>query len=384
MVRLVEDDALNARYGIWFDYQDDYNFIYFGISNPGEYRVAVIQSNSNRIEIQDWTPHPAIRRGAATNILTIETEPEGKVTLGVNGEQVATFTDKTFDGGSIAFFCYAETVPTTCRLERCASGNRSEAAVPLDFTLAAFDEFCQRLTAHAGLHRRRLPDSHHAAPHSFLILRLDVDYRERHAVYMARIADRYDLRGSFYFRRGTNGFNLEAIRAVAALDHEVGYHFETLDICRGDFDQAEALLLDHLDELRAEGLTIRTVAAHGSTPTAPTYRRNLDLFVKRPDLFERADLLGETTLSIDFAKVTYLSDATWAGAATAIIEPGTTANPHRCTRSKMNWPAETPAYISIFIRTSGLPTPPARSISGCATGSAGECCPSCASFGSSG
>jgi hypothetical protein len=118
VVRLVEDDALNVRYGIWFDYQDDYNFIYFGISNTGEYRVAVIQSNSNRIEIQDWTPDPVIRRGAATNVLNIKKEPEGKVTLGINGEQVATFIDKTFDSGSIAFFCYAETVPTTCRLER--------------------------------------------------------------------------------------------------------------------------------------------------------------------------------------------------------------------------------------------------------------------------
>jgi hypothetical protein len=197
-------------------------------------------------------------------------------------------------------------------------------AVPLDFTLSAFDEFCQRLThmpvfTVAGYLTRTTPP-----PTPFLILRLDVDYRERHAIYMARIAERYDLRGTFYFRRGANGFNLEAMRAVAALDHEVGYHFETLDICRGDFDQAEALLLDHLAELRAEGLTIRTVAAHGSTPTAPTYCRNLDLFVKRPDLFERADLLGETTLSINFTKVTYLSDATWAWHRYDHYQPGTT------------------------------------------------------------
>jgi len=118
VVRLVEDDALNARYGIWFDYQDDYNFIYFGISNTGEYRVAVIQSNSNRIEIQNWTSNPVVRSGAATNVLSIKKEDGGQVTLGINGEQVATFVDSTFDGGSIAFFCYAETVPTTCRLER--------------------------------------------------------------------------------------------------------------------------------------------------------------------------------------------------------------------------------------------------------------------------
>lgn len=116
-VSLAEDNVTGARYGIWFDYKDDYNFIYFGISNTGEYRVAVIQSNSSRIEVQNWTPSPAIRPGAATNVLTIETDPDKQVILSVNGQQLTTFTNNTFDGGSIAFFCYAESVPATCRLE---------------------------------------------------------------------------------------------------------------------------------------------------------------------------------------------------------------------------------------------------------------------------
>jgi hypothetical protein len=117
-VRLVESDVAEARYGIWFNYQDDYNFIYFGISNTGEYRVAVIVHNSNRVEVQDWTPHPAVQPGAATNTLTVEASPGGTYTLSVNGEQLLSFKDQTFNGGSVAFFCYAKSVPATCRLER--------------------------------------------------------------------------------------------------------------------------------------------------------------------------------------------------------------------------------------------------------------------------
>lgn len=117
-VQLVEEDVVDARYGIWFNYQDDYNFIYFGISNQGAYRAAVIQRNRNRIELQDWTPHPIIRRGAATNTLTVASTPQGDITLGVNGETLAVFNNPTFTSGSIAFFCYAESVPATCRLER--------------------------------------------------------------------------------------------------------------------------------------------------------------------------------------------------------------------------------------------------------------------------
>lgn len=117
-VTLVEAGAQDARYGVWFNYQDDYNFIYFGIANDGRYRVAVILRNDNRLEIQDWQPHPAIHPGAATNTLSIEASPSGDITLGINGEPVASFNDRTFNGGSLAFFCYARSVPTTCRLER--------------------------------------------------------------------------------------------------------------------------------------------------------------------------------------------------------------------------------------------------------------------------
>ncbi len=117
-VRLVEEGVQEARYGLWFHYQDDFNFIYFGISNDGRYRVAVILRNANRREIQDWTPHPAIRTGAATNTLAVETTVTGEITLSINGETVANFTDRTFSTGSLAFFCYARSVPATCRLER--------------------------------------------------------------------------------------------------------------------------------------------------------------------------------------------------------------------------------------------------------------------------
>jgi len=40
------------------------------------------------------------------------------VALSINGERVRTFDDETFTSGSIAFFCYAQSVPATCRLER--------------------------------------------------------------------------------------------------------------------------------------------------------------------------------------------------------------------------------------------------------------------------
>jgi len=199
--------------------------------------------------------------------------------------------------------------------------------VPLDFTFAAFDAFCGRIASLsvytvADYLARPTP-----SPTPFVILRLDVDYREAHAVQMAQIAQRHHLRGSFYFRDRHGLFNLEVMRRIAALDHEVGYHFETLDTCQGDFEAAERLFLDHLEQLRRAGLVIRTVAAHGSPPTAPTYRSNLDLVSRSSRLLERAGLLGETTLSIDFTQITYASDATWRWRRYSGFKPGMQGRP---------------------------------------------------------
>jgi hypothetical protein len=117
-VSILEDNLPEAQVGIWFHYQDDYNFIYFGISNQGEYRVAVIQDNTTRREVKDWTPDRAIRRGTAANTLTIEAGADGTIMLGVNGEQLLSFNDLTYDTGSVAFFCRSQTVPATCHLTR--------------------------------------------------------------------------------------------------------------------------------------------------------------------------------------------------------------------------------------------------------------------------
>jgi hypothetical protein len=117
-VSLVEDAVEEAYYGVWFHYQDGQNFIYFGVSNEGEYRVAVVQENKNVLVIRDWTPHSAVNPGAASNMLTVEARADGIFILAINHEQVLTFTDHTYTGGSVAFFCRAKSVPATCRLDR--------------------------------------------------------------------------------------------------------------------------------------------------------------------------------------------------------------------------------------------------------------------------
>jgi hypothetical protein len=67
-----------------------------------------------------------------------------------------------------------------------------------------------------------------------LILRHDVDRRLGKTLVMAEMEGRAGGRASYYFRRARRGFPAHAIRRVAELGHEIGYHYETLSAARGD------------------------------------------------------------------------------------------------------------------------------------------------------
>jgi hypothetical protein len=183
--------------------------------------------------------------------------------------------------------------------------------VAAGFALRVFETACQRLARFPAFPLADYLTSPVPVTTPFALLRFDVDFRTEHALQMAQIAAQHQLCGSFYFRWTPRGFDFCVINAVASLGHEIGYHFETLDICRGNLDQAADLFIQHVEELRAAGLDIKTAAAHGAIPTAAGYKSNLDLLRKRPHLLERAHLAGETTLSVDFSQVTYVSDAGW-------------------------------------------------------------------------
>ncbi len=179
------------------------------------------------------------------------------------------------------------------------------------FTFAAFAELCRHLSTMpvfcvADYFALSAPP---APP--FAILRLDVDYREPNAVRLAEIAAQQGVHGSFYFRWQGKTFPLDKMHAVQALGHEVGYHFETLDLCAGNWMCARQTFLAHIAQLRAAGIHVQTVAAHGSSPRATTYRNNRDLLRHAPELLRQAHLRGDAMQHMDFARVWYVSDATW-------------------------------------------------------------------------
>ena len=112
---------------------------------------------------------------------------------------------------------------------------------------------------------------------------------------------------TYFFRAQGRGFDAEVIRTVAALGHEVGYHYESVTQARGDLERARALFARDLARLR-ECAPVKVASMHGS-PLLPWDNREIWARATPADF----GLLGEVYRDIDYRVVHYISDTgrTW-------------------------------------------------------------------------
>ena len=90
-------------------------------------------------------------------------------------------------------------------------------------------------------------------PSPFILLRHDVEAKYENALQMARLQHSRGIRGTYYFRiYGKNGHSA-VIREIAALGHEIGYHYDDLSHCKGDYEKAIRRFEENLTYLRQFG-----------------------------------------------------------------------------------------------------------------------------------
>lgn len=96
-----------------------------------------------------------------------------------------------------------------------------------------------------------------------VVLRHDVDRNPRNALAMARLEAAQGVRATYYFRIVPVSFVPEIIKEIAALGHEVGYHYE--DWHRGAYriETALPLFAEALAKIRAIA-PVRSISMHGS------------------------------------------------------------------------------------------------------------------------
>jgi hypothetical protein len=176
----------------------------------------------------------------------------------------------------------------------------------MDFTLDSYRLYLNALKGHFG---RSYPFKElmgPTPPEHFLALRHDVDRKVDRALDMARVEHELGLVASYYFRVPYT-FDVDVIRAIEGLGHEVGYHYENLSETDGDVEKALTDFAEKLEQLRTV-TTISTCCMHGR-PLKPYDNRDLWRDpVRHKQLTERFGILGELYLDIDYTDIAYITD----------------------------------------------------------------------------
>jgi hypothetical protein len=177
----------------------------------------------------------------------------------------------------------------------------------LDFTIEKYTDLCEaiafsgytHLTVRAYLESRDLPSK-------LIVMRHDVDTSPKNEPMTALVESDFGISATYYFRYKGGVFRPDVMRKLAAMGHEIGYHYETLDKAKGDSVKALETFKHELAAFK-EVADVRTISMHGNPLTRWD---NRNLWCKHD--FRDFGVLGEAYLS--FHDILYLSDTgrTWS------------------------------------------------------------------------
>jgi hypothetical protein len=136
----------------------------------------------------------------------------------------------------------------------------------------------------------------------FILLRHDVDLKAHNSLLTAQIEHQLGIRATYYFRVVPQSNQPDIIRSIAALNHEIGYHYEDMAICQGDHQRAYAHFQEQLVYFR-QFYPVRTICMHG----APTSQWDGKELWKKYD-YRDLGIIGEPYFDIDFSQMFYLTD----------------------------------------------------------------------------
>lgn len=183
----------------------------------------------------------------------------------------------------------------------------------IDYSVITYSQLLQQLIL-GGYTFQTCQDFIIESQDRVVILRHDIDKMPQNSLAFARVERELGVRASYYFRSVPQSFQPEIIREIVALGHEIGYHYEDLDLCKGDVDEAYKSFRKNLARLRKLAPVI-TACMHGSPLSK---HDNRDLWKKYD--YKELGIIGEPYFDIDYNKVFYLTDTgrSWNSADASI------------------------------------------------------------------
>ena len=176
----------------------------------------------------------------------------------------------------------------------------------MDFTIRKYRELVQTFVE-SGYRIVTVRHYLESAPSGkVLALRHDVDEQPQNALKMAEAEKELGVQATYYFRKVPKSDHPDVIRKIAAMGHEIGYHYEDLTLSEGDVPAAIASFTRNLEYFR-QFYPVKTVCMHGSSSSKYDNRE-----IWKQVRLEDYGLIGEPYLSFDFSQVYYLTDTGYA------------------------------------------------------------------------
>lgn len=140
-----------------------------------------------------------------------------------------------------------------------------------------------------------------------VLLRHDVDLKPENSLATAKLENSLGIKGTYYFRIIPQTLKPDIIKEIADLGHEIGYHYEDMDLVHAEnldkhIELAYESFEKNLDILR-KIVPIDTICMHGS-PRAKHDNKIIWTKYNYSDL----GLIGEPYFDIDFNEFLYLTD----------------------------------------------------------------------------
>ena len=169
--------------------------------------------------------------------------------------------------------------------------------------------------------------SRHGGQASIIILRHDVDRQPENALEMAKLENELGIKGTYYFRAVPQSYDEQIIKKIAELGHEIGYHYEDVDLTIRNYpstsfglrrtgklkikneDDRERLIdlayesfCENLEKMRKVA-DIKTICMHGS-PRAKYDNK----IIWQKYSYKALGIIGEPYFDIDFNEFAYFTD----------------------------------------------------------------------------
>lgn len=135
-----------------------------------------------------------------------------------------------------------------------------------------------------------------------LVLRHDVDRWPNNALKMAQLEANIGVKATYYFRTIPSVFKPEIIKAIRDLGHEIGYHYEDLVLCNGNYDKVYDSFKRNLEKLR-KYYPVTTICMHGS----PLSKWDSKTMWNKYD-YKSLGIKAAVNFDIDYNEVFYITD----------------------------------------------------------------------------